>query len=255
MAVNAPIIKAWVYEGQLATTTHGHPCNGRLRATEETGVTSTEQAVKARCEKCGAEMQQIARAWKLHSGPEDPEVKHHALVAYQPKGAMQVSKDEVAAVLPAFTAVWGDKLPVEQRSIFARICLAYGYDPLMGDVVILGGKLYITCQARIRKAQEHDDYGGFTFRYLSPEDDVKLWRAMGLGDQDIACEAKVKREDKEDTVAYGVVRMAERVEKSKYKPGELANPVVASNPQELAYKRAAERAKAHGKATVGPRDL
>jgi hypothetical protein len=143
---------------------------------------------------------------------------------------------------------------------FARICLAYDLDPLMGEVVILGGKLYVTSAARIRKAQEHDDYLGFDFRYLDREDpaDSKIWRAMGLGPEDIAGEAKVYREGKKDTVAYGVVRMAERVELNKWGNKDesghikLANPIVASNPQEMAYKRAVERAHRHAYAMPLP---
>ena len=74
---------------------------------------------------------------------------------------------------------------------------------------------------------------------------------MGIGPDDIVCRARVYRRDKRDTVAFGTVRMAERVEINKWgKKDEngkpvLANPIVASNPQEMAYKRAVERAHRH----------
>lgn len=152
---------------------------------------------------------------------------------------MLVPKESVLQLTPFVKAIWPQNLTPQQVELNARICLAYGYDPLMGEVVILGGKLYVTCPGRLRVAQQNEDYGGFDFEWVGADDDG-LRRTMQIGPMDIAAKATVHRTNRRPTVAFGMVRAYEMTAKNQ--DGRARFPIVASNPQEMAYKRAVERA-------------
>ena len=234
----------WVYEGQVAGSTHGHPCRGRLRALDEMRIASTEQGVNVRCEKCGAEMQQIARDFKLHSGPEDPQIKNHALVVYQPRAVAQVSKEEVAAAMPNYAVVWPKDLTIEQRVAITRLALAYQLDPLADELVVLGGKPYVTVKGRIRVAERYRDYKGFTPQWLGPDDPE--WKLLQLKPEDLAIKVTVRIEGRDPVVAYGVLSMEERMAKSNSGAG-YAHPIAHAHPQDVCYKRGVERALRYAK--------
>lgn len=225
----------YLYENEPTKARCPHPCNGTLRVLSATQVDSTEKGVRVVCEKCGNQSPILARFCVTHSAPEAPEVeaKATALVPWV-KAAMDVPVDQVRAVMPGFSALWGDKVSIEIKTLCARVALAYGLDPLAGELIVLGGKPYTTCQGRIRNAERHSDYRGFDTEWVV---DAAVRKAMALKDGDVALEVTGYREGRRPCKAWGIVRAAEIIGGT--------NPIARSNPQEMAYKRGVERCLRH----------
>ena len=226
----------WVYKGDLSTERCPRPCGGRIRAHEQMPVVGTEQAVKTYCEKCGNRSQLIARCFSLHSQPESEEMQERttAIVPWV-RAAMDVPQDEVNKVLPAYTAMWGDKVPETIRHLTARFAIAYGLDPIAGELIVLGGHPYVTVQGRIRNAERHDDYEGFDTDWVV---DPQVRKAMGLKDGDLSIEFTGYRRNRRPCKAWGIVRASEI-------NGGGTNPVARSHPQEMTYERSVGRGLRH----------
>lgn len=226
----------WVYKGEPVDAKCGPQCRGQLRVKEQAQVEGTERGVAVACEKCGIESQVLARFCKLHDAPEDPNVaaKATAVVPWV-AGAMAVPKEQIEAVMPAYTALWGDSVSIAVRTLCARVAIAYALDPLAGEIVILGGKPYITVKGQIRNAERNRDYQGFVPEWVI---DPNVRKAMGLKDGDLAIEATGYRQGRKDCKAWGIVRLTEIA-------GGGTNPVARSHPQEMCYERAVGRLLRH----------
>ena len=62
------------------------------------------------------------------------------------------------------------ELTAPQRKVIAKIAIEYGLDPLMGELLIMHGTLYVPLSARLRKAQETGRFDGINTRPATPEE-------------------------------------------------------------------------------------
>lgn len=67
-----------------------------------------------------------------------------------------------------------------QSLMIAKIAIEYGLDPLMGELLIYQGSLYVPLTARLRKAQETEKFDGINTRPATEEE--KKGRGYGEGD-------------------------------------------------------------------------
>jgi len=145
--------------------------------------------------------------------------------------AAAVPREQAEALLPAIQAVWPKDVaadPVLQRMV-ARIALAYGLDPLMGELTVYQGKPYVTIEGRMRKAQEHEQYRGLECRPATEEER----QAFRCGPDDHLWRCEVYRADwPKPAVGWG--RVNPKWEKENY--------VAKLHPQLMAEKRAKARA-------------
>jgi hypothetical protein len=152
----------------------------------------------------------------------------HLPIAVQTRAAA-VPIDQAEAMLPAIQATWPKDVaanPVMQRMI-ARIAIAYGLDPLMGELIPYQGKPYVTIEGRLRKAQEHEDYRGLECRPATQEER----EAFRCGPNDHLWRCEVYRADwPKPVIGWGRVRSDE------------GSPVAKQHPQLMAEKRAKARA-------------
>ena len=143
--------------------------------------------------------------------------------------AAAVPSDQAQALVPAVEAMWPKDMasnPVLARAI-ARVAIAYGLDPLTGEVLPLGGKIYVSFEGRLRKAMEHAQYAGMECRPAT-EDERAAFRAA---DADHLWRCEVYRRDwLKPAVGWGKVASND------------PNPVARQHPQNVAEKRAKSRA-------------
>lgn len=143
--------------------------------------------------------------------------------------AMAVSQEQAQAMLPAINALWPTEVKANPNiaALVARVSIAYGLDPMMGELIILGGKLYVTYEGRLRKAMEHEQYGGLECRPATEEERA----AFRCTETDHLWRCEVYRLDwKKPVVGWGRVTAAD------------GNPVARQHPQNVAEKRAKARA-------------
>ncbi len=118
--------------------------------------------------------------------------------------AMAVSLEQTEAMLPAIQAMWPADCkanPALGRMI-AKVSIAYGLDPLMGEVILYQGKPYVTIDGRLRKAQEHEQYAGLECR---PATDAER-AAFRCAETDHLWRAEVYRRDwRKPVVGWGRV--------------------------------------------------
>jgi hypothetical protein len=155
--------------------------------------------------------------------------------ALVPIGTMQVDPGEVKsqatfflehakAGSPAFPR---DLTPI-QASELARVALAYGLDPVMGELTIYQGKIYIGIDGRVRKANEHPAFKGME---CVPATDAER-KAFRCSEDEYLWIARVWRRDR-DVPAVGYGRASGANDR---------NPVSKQYGQEMAQKRAKHRA-------------
>ena len=97
-------------------------------------------------------------------------------------------------------------LTIPQKKIVAKVSIDYGLDPLMDELTIIHGALYVTMSARLRKAQETDRFNGISTRPAT--DDEKKGRRYADEDDLWIAEVRVKDADF-PFVAYGGVKKKE----------------------------------------------
>jgi hypothetical protein len=161
-----------------------------------------------------------------------------AVVTYQPRNPMEVPDLEVknyqdrvlayAKNSPKDGALFPADLTPVQAAQLARVSLAYGLDPFMGELTIYKGKPYVTIDGRTRLALDHPMYDGMKCEPATPAQR----EAFRCGESEHLWYAEVWRKDKRHTFsAYGRSNFA----------GDT-NFAVKTHPQEIARKRALHRA-------------
>lgn len=128
-------------------------------------------------------------------------------------------------------AVWaasGTGTSPEANRALAMIGDHYDLDPALGEIVLLGGKVYITAEGYQRIADSHPQYDGMELRPMA-EDERK---SMKVGDEEQAFVCFVHRKDRSfPSVGYGIAS-ARNIAMGSMKVFE----------RELAQKRAMHRA-------------
>lgn len=116
----------------------------------------------------------------------------------------------------------------EQALEVARVALAYGLDPFLGELIPYKGKPYLTFDGRIRIADQHPMYDGYD---LLPPEDAELKALRPVQNESIWKCVVYRKDRSRPTVAYGRAGG----------PNER-NPVGKSDPVSMAQKRAIHRA-------------
>jgi len=107
-----------------------------------------------------------------------------AIIPFDPNRAIQKVDDSQVKAL-ADAPVWPRDCNENQRVMVARLAIAYGLDPMMGELTVFQGKPWITIDGRIRLASESGKYQGivedrpatdaeYTALRCNP-DEVYLW--------------------------------------------------------------------------------
>ena len=122
-----------------------------------------------------------------------------------------------------------------QRTAIATICVEYGLDPLMNELMLYQGRPFVTMAARLRKAQEAGDFAGISTRAATDEE--KKSRGYDVEDYVMLAEA---RKVIGGVVAgpfqgWGVVKKATADRADPHLP-------ISDNPAQHAEKRAISRA-------------
>lgn len=82
------------------------------------------------------------------------------------------------------------ELSAPQQKAIAKIAIEYGLDPLMGELIMYYGSLYVTINGRRRKAQETEKLDGISSRPSTK--DEREAREVQAGDYLYLCEVRVK---------------------------------------------------------------
>jgi hypothetical protein len=128
----------------------------------------------------------------------------------------------------AGNALFPKDLSQSQAVVLARLALAYGLDPIAGEIIPYQGKAYVTIDGRVRKAQENPAYDGL--ECVPATDDER--KAFRCSDDEHLWIARVWRKDRRvPFVGYG--RSGGKGDR---------NPVSREYGAEMAQKRAKARA-------------
>ena len=90
---------------------------------------------------------------------------------------------------------WTGQLSKQEKAVLWHLTKAYGLDPALREVVVLGGNAYVTIGGLLRIAERSGEFGGNTYEELAPREDGEYryravvhrrvggeWRAFeGLG--------------------------------------------------------------------------
>ena len=149
-----------------------------------------------------------------------------ALTEYTP--TEMVARADSAGLFPqAMTKV--------QREAIGQICVEYGLDPLMSELMIYQGRPYVTVAARLRKAQEAGDFAGISTRAAT--NDEKESRGYQIFDYVMLAEAykMIDGVRAGPFQGWGVVKKGTADRADKHLP-------IGDNPAQHAEKRAISRA-------------
>lgn len=136
---------------------------------------------------------------------------------------------------PAADLGTGELLTFAMLSALVGYAQHYGLDPARGHVCLMYGKPYITIDGYLYHARKSDVSYSLASRPLHP-DEIKLYQ---ITEGSYAWLATVQFISKGDyCTGLGIVTQDEMTEMSRKKPGQLASPVVAKHPWQLAQKRA-----------------
>lgn len=145
-----------------------------------------------------------------------------------------VDDSQVEALVARAAPLWPKECTPQQKLMVARLALAYGLDPILGELTIYQGKPWITIDGRLRKAHESGKFRGIVEdRPATPEE----YKALRCDPNNVYlwyCSVKHADWDKPNG-AYGRVILAgPNAERESY--------VAKQRPHELARKRALWRA-------------
>jgi hypothetical protein len=135
---------------------------------------------------------------------------------------------EVQAVASKLAPLFPKDMTEGQTLAVARVAVAYGLDPFLGELIPYQGKPYITYDGRVRLADRHPAYDGFECDPATP-DEIKALKAHA--DQVVFRCTVHRRDRRKPIIAFGRAGG----------PGEN-NPVAKQWTAEVAYKRAVHRA-------------
>lgn len=138
-----------------------------------------------------------------------------------------ISKQEMTARIAG--ARWMHQLTPEQQATLADIAVRYGYDPLMGEVTVYEGKIYVTVDGALRDAKRVPHFQGILTIPLTQQER----EARGIK-QPIAYKCELYRADwRVPAIGIGVADPANPMRN---------NPVERQQPHTLAEARAIRRA-------------
>ncbi len=136
-------------------------------------------------------------------------------------------------------ARWMHQLSPDQQRTLAEIAVRYGYDPLMNEVTVYEGKIYITVDGALRDAKRIPQFQGIQVSPMTQQER----EARGIK-QPIAYKAELYRSDwKVPAVGIGIADPNDPIRN---------NPVERKQPHALAEARAIRRAVRMAREQVSP---
>ena len=141
--------------------------------------------------------------------------------------------------------LWPQTMTPNQKDLMIQVALAYGLDPLMGELVLYQGKPLITMNARRRKDAEAGHHPSIRFRFLTADEKQGYSEAGAINEGDLVQVAILTTEWGNTVESIGKVTRAEREASSERSRDSrrLAHPILADNPIEMCQKRAEARAR------------
>lgn len=141
--------------------------------------------------------------------------------------------------------LWPQSMTQGQKALMVQVALAYGLDPLMGEIVLYQGKPLITINARRRKDVEAGHRPSIRFRFLSAEEKQGYLDAGAINEGDLVQVGILTTEWGSTVEGIGKVTKSERETTSPRSrdPRNLSHPIVADNPIEMCQKRAEARVR------------
>jgi hypothetical protein len=74
---------------------------------------------------------------------------------------------------------WSGKLTKSEKAVLYHATKAYGLDPALREVLVLGGNMYVTVQGLVRIAERSGEYAGCRFEELAPlEEGERRYRCI-----------------------------------------------------------------------------
>ena len=139
-------------------------------------------------------------------------------------------------------AKWPKDLVGQQAKDFVEVCLAYGFDPLLGELMPFQGRPYITLDARLRRAQRHPAWGGWAELRPATKEEK---RERGYATEDVVAAVQVIRKETQQPLVFGRVSQEELGKANAFTP-------LAKDSYAMAEKRAMHKALRQGFAdTIG----
>ena len=141
--------------------------------------------------------------------------------------------------------LWPQTMTPGQKALMVQVALAYGLDPLMGELVLYQGKPLVTINARRRKDVEAGHHPSIKFRFLTAEEKQGYLDAGAIHEGDLVQVGILTTEWGNSVEGIGKVTKAEREATSERSrdPRRLARPIAADNPIEMCQKRAEARVR------------
>ena len=141
--------------------------------------------------------------------------------------------------------LWPQTMTPQQKALMVQVALAYGLDPLMGELILYQGKPLITINARRRKDVEAGHHPSIKFRFLTAEEKQGYLDAGAINEGDLVQVGILTTEWGNTVETIGKVTKAERESTSDRSRDsrKLAHPIVTDNPIEMCQKRAEARAR------------
>lgn len=131
--------------------------------------------------------------------------------------------------------LWPQTMTPQQKALMVQVALAYGLDPLMGELVLYQGKPLVTINARRRKDVEAGHHPSIKFRFLTAEEQQGYTDAGAINEGDLVQVGILTTEWGSTVEGIGKVTKEERVSGRQ--------PVSKSHPIEMCQKRAEARVR------------
>ena len=150
----------------------------------------------------------------------------------KPMKSTEIQKMTEGAMVERINAAkFPQELKPEEKRLLAMAAITYGFDPVMGELIIYQGRPFVSIDGRYRKARETGNLDGVTTRPATKQE-REDW-SIPEGDYFFRSDVKVKGMSLPLT-GWGRVRAAESQGKG-FKP-------IDTNPQRMAEKRAEAQA-------------
>jgi len=143
-----------------------------------------------------------------------------------------MTMDEDTMLQRVEMARFPQQLDTQGKLMLAKVAITYGFDPLMGEVMIYQGRPFVSIDGRYRMAQETGNLDGVESRPANKQE-REDWE-IPAGDYFFRAEVYVKGASR-PFVGWGRVRTDEQGKSKGFAP-------IDTNPQRMAEKRAEAQA-------------
>lgn len=247
----------WEALNQLREELTGRPKGYRcVQCRREPWVTFKDGTHALRC-SCGFEG--VDETFDLEPIGNWMKEKLKKMVEQQTKvGGAIVIHDHKTALARATEAnmvgLWQQTANDAQLQLIAKAALAYGLDPLMGELILYQGKPFIGIDGRRRLDSRAGHHPSIKFRPLTPEEREWFMEAEAMEEGDLCGYCVLEdRSTNQIIEGFGKVTKAQREEmRTNQKGSYKANPVLAAHPIEMFEKRCETRAR---KMAYGPNPI